>query len=73
MEAGLLAFLSDIAAAAVANAAGGSSGGGRPATRGGAGSSSLAVTQRSFHWLLQPGDRQLWAVLREYISGAEAA
>ncbi|KAG2428431.1 hypothetical protein HXX76_011551 [Chlamydomonas incerta] len=75
VEAGLLAFLSDAAAAAVANAAAGSSaaGGGRPATRGGAGSSSLAVTQRGFHWLLQPGDRQLWAVLREYISGAEAA
>ncbi len=73
MEAGLLAFLSDAAAAAVASAAAGSSGGGRPALRGGAGSSSLAVTQRGFHWLLQPGDRQLWAVLREYISGAEAA
>ncbi|KXZ52981.1 hypothetical protein GPECTOR_8g352 [Gonium pectorale] len=43
--------------------------GGRPAGGGG----GLAVTRAGFQFLLQPRDRQLWAVLREYISGAEAS
>lgn len=57
LEAGLL------------GAPGGAGGGGpRRLVAGG-----LSVTQRGFQFLLQPSDRQLWAVLREYISGAEAA
>ncbi len=47
---------------------GGGGGGPRRLVAGG-----LSVTQRGFQFLLQPSDRQLWAVLREYISGAEAA
>jgi hypothetical protein len=39
---------------------------------GGGGGGGLAVTQRGFQFLLQPPDRQLWAVLREYIRSAEA-
>ncbi|GIL88467.1 hypothetical protein Vretimale_15373 [Volvox reticuliferus] len=44
------------------------SGPGGGGVRGGGG---LAVTQRGFHFLLQAPDRQLWAVLREYIKFAE--
>ncbi|GIL63092.1 hypothetical protein Vafri_17067 [Volvox africanus] len=44
------------------------SGPGGVGARGGGG---LAVTQRGFHFLLQAPERQLWAVLREYIKFAE--
>ncbi|GLC45934.1 hypothetical protein PLESTF_000714000 [Pleodorina starrii] len=44
-----------------------------PAAAGVRGGGGLAVTQRGFHFLLQPPDRQLWAVLKEYIKFAEGA
>ncbi|KAG2490638.1 hypothetical protein HYH03_011029 [Edaphochlamys debaryana] len=60
VEAGLLGFPEGPAAAAAVR-------------RGGGGPGGLAVTRKGFHFLLQPSDRQLWAVLREYVSGAEAS
>ncbi|GLI70388.1 hypothetical protein VaNZ11_015169 [Volvox africanus] len=42
-----------------------------PGGGGARGEGGLAVTQRGFHFLLQAPDRQLWAVLREYIKFAE--